>query len=172
MLPTAAELEAIGVQAGLCAVGVTSAAPFEGTRVDLETRKAAGLDGGMQFTYRNPERSTTPRRILDTARTLIVGAWPYAAHPRTGDAPSGPRGEVAAFAWRDHYAALRSALDVIAEPRRADHHAHVSEVGDIHLRLARAHGFQHHPVEPRRGHQVGDPGGGHRQSAALAPGGE
>lgn len=111
-------MRSLGRDAGLAAVGFTHAEPFEEVRVVLQERKEQGLHGGMQFTYRNPERSTTPRRILDSAETLIVGAWPYAAHPRSGDEVTGLRGEVAAFAWRDHYVALRAALETMAVPLR------------------------------------------------------
>ncbi len=76
MVATFAELESIGLAAGLCAVGITSADPFPAVRVDLEARKARGLDAGMQFTYRNPARSTDPDRSLagaTTVRTLLEG---------------------------------------------------------------------------------------------------
>ena len=89
---------------------------FEDTRATLVERKRRGLDGGMQFTYRNPERSTDPRRILPGARTLVVGAWSYrrlegdAAEERAG----APAGSVARYARRDHYDSLRQALSVVA----------------------------------------------------------
>jgi len=75
----------------------------------------------MQFTYRNPERSTTPSRILDSAASLVVGAWPYAAPVAAiSPTPERPIGEVAAYAWRDHYRDLRLALDTIADALRAN----------------------------------------------------
>ena len=55
-------LRAIGLAAGLHALGATSADPFLATRGDLQRRREAGLHGGMQFTYRNPARSTEPAR--------------------------------------------------------------------------------------------------------------
>ncbi len=73
----AEELRRRGEQAGLTAVGIAPAAPMEATRRVIEERKAAGLSGGMQFTYRNPARSTDPGRILAGAAALVVGAWPY-----------------------------------------------------------------------------------------------
>ena len=54
--PSLSTLRAAGEAAGLTAVGVASAAPFVGTRDDLERRKAAGLHGGMEFTYSKPSR--------------------------------------------------------------------------------------------------------------------
>ena len=36
-----------------------------------------GLHDGMGFTYRNPERSTDPRRAVDGATSVIVAARPY-----------------------------------------------------------------------------------------------
>ncbi len=70
-------LAAVGRAAGLHAVGVTTADVFEETRHHLLERRGQGLHGDMQFTYRNPERSTDPTRILPGARSLVVGAWSY-----------------------------------------------------------------------------------------------
>ena len=68
----------------------------------------------MQFTYRNPERSTTPRRIIDAAESIVVGAWPY-EWVAPGVNTDRPHAQIAAYAWRDHYAALKQALGQIAE---------------------------------------------------------
>ena len=76
-----AELRRVGLTAGLDAVGVTTAAPLAEARVALEERRAAGLHGGMQFTYRNPARSTEPQRALPGARSLVVGALGYRRGP-------------------------------------------------------------------------------------------
>ena len=118
MIPTVADLVAIGRSAGLAAVGATEANPFERTRVDLEQRKAKGLSGGMQFTYRNPSRSTDPRRTMGDATCLIVGAYDYQRElpPRPTDHPTG---RVASYSSEDHYATLRAALTQIAIPLRA-----------------------------------------------------
>ena len=78
-----AELKALGRDAGLDAVGITLAEPFLGTRRHLHERRAAGLHGGMSFTYRNPERSTDPARVLAGAKTIVVGARSYPPPPRS-----------------------------------------------------------------------------------------
>ncbi len=116
---TVADLKAIGLAAGLAAVGATDATPFERTRVDLEQRKAEGLSATMQFTYRNPSRSTDPRRTMSDARCLIVGAYDYRRElpPRPTDQPTG---KVAAYSSEDHYATLRSALEQIAGALRRE----------------------------------------------------
>lgn len=110
----AAELKALGRESGLDAVGVAPAAPFLDTRRHLHERRAAGLHGGMNFTYRNPERSTDPQRALPGAHAIVVGARRYPA-----PAPAGRGARVAAYATDDHYAALRRALLAIAERLRA-----------------------------------------------------
>jgi epoxyqueuosine reductase len=116
------QLVAIGRGQGLAAVGITDAAVFSDTRQVLFDRKAAGLDGGMQFTYRNPERSTDPTRLLPGARSLVVGAWGYrrAEPPPTDGDHRTPPGRVAGYAWRDHYQSLRQALTPVADRLRAD----------------------------------------------------
>jgi epoxyqueuosine reductase len=112
-----AVLVEVGVTSGLAAVGITSAEVFEQTRRDLVDRKGRGLHGGMQFTYRNPDRSTDPTRILPGARSLVVGAWSYRRQetaPASGRNSGAPSGEVAGYARSDHYASLRHALDRMA----------------------------------------------------------
>jgi len=119
------EYEAIGLTAGLCAFGVTHAEPFLDTRRDLEERKEAGLHGGIQFTYRNPRRSTDPSATMADARSLLVGALDYAA-PTPARPTDQPTGKVASYSWHDHYADLRCALDQVAEALRlAGHRAQV-----------------------------------------------
>jgi epoxyqueuosine reductase len=117
---SAGTLLALARRSGLDAVGITSASVLERARAALHERKAAGLHDGMAFTYRNPDRATDPERLLAGARSLVVGARSYirAAPAR----PSGPVGQVARYAWTDHYAPLRAALGVVAERLRADGH--------------------------------------------------
>ena len=108
-VPAPGEVEALGRAAGLAAVGVAPAAPFLTTRRHLERRKAAGLHGGMSFTYRRPERSTDPGAALPGAQALVVGAWAYrrtapAPPPASPDrpappAPPGAPGSAGPVAW-------------------------------------------------------------------------
>lgn len=104
--------------AGLEAVGTTSAEPFLAVRGELERRRDAGLHGGMQFTYRNPERSTTPERILPGARSLIVGALRTDAPRLARVRPAQLR--VAAYARRDYYTILRKALGLVSDKLQDD----------------------------------------------------
>jgi epoxyqueuosine reductase len=76
----------------------------------------------MAFTYRNPARSTEPDRILDGARSLVVGARRYPsqrAAPVPAD-PGRPRGEVARYASADHYERLREGLGAVAARLREE----------------------------------------------------
>ena len=100
--PTATSLGALvaklrrrGSRVGLAAVGIAPATPMERSRIILEERKAAGLSAGMQFTYRNPSRSTDPGRALPGAAALVVGAWSY-DHGGHQAAPTGDQGRGAA----------------------------------------------------------------------------
>ena len=132
-----ADLRALAERNGLAALGFAGPEEFSETRAHLIDRKADGLHGDMQFTYRNPERSTDPRRILPGARSLVVGAWGYRrADPETSGHPehrsvlgagSGgpagqphPTGRVARYSWQDHYATLRAALGKLAGRLQAD----------------------------------------------------
>ena len=114
------ELREIGLSAGLDAVGVARAEPFTSTRRHLEQRKAAGLHGGMHFTYGDPGRATDPATALPGARSLIVGARSYRRSPPAPPAGRGPVARVAAYSWRDHYRPLRDALAQVASRLEAD----------------------------------------------------
>ena len=126
------QLRAVGLAAGLDRVGVAGAEPFAGTRRDLVDRKAAGLHGGMQFTYRNPTRSTDPSRPPCRAWPSPGGGRPPlrpGAEPSdtpdgsvgsNGSVSSRPSARVARYATRDHYADLRHGLEAMAARLVAD----------------------------------------------------
>jgi epoxyqueuosine reductase len=108
----AADLLALGRDAGLDAVGIARAEPFTTTQRELEERKRRGLHGGMSFTYRRPALSADPTAALPGARALVVGARSYLS-------PQPPRptrwsGRVARYAWVDQYAELKASLRVVA----------------------------------------------------------
>ena len=67
-----ARLVEVGTAAGLDRVGACPARPWTATRSRIEAQRAAGRNGSMAFTYRNPARSTDPTRILRNASTLVV----------------------------------------------------------------------------------------------------
>ena len=137
---------AVGRRAGLHAVGVCRAEPFRDTARILCERKKAGLHGGMQFTYRNPDRSTDPARLLPGATALVVGALDYyrsvplhlnesavgIVSPRSENGRR-PLARVAAYAQADHYAVLRSALAEVAAFLRAEGCRAVVSADENHL---------------------------------------
>jgi len=106
------DLKRVGSAAGLDAVGIATAEPFTRAAGVLKQRKAAGLHGGMAFTYRNPSRSTDPNRILAGAQAIVVGARRYRRRPASAR-PRGASGRVAAYSWTDHYQPLRDALGAV-----------------------------------------------------------
>ena len=111
-------LLALGRAVGLDAVGTTTAEPFLDARAALHERKAAGLHGGMAFTYKNPDRSTDPAGALPGASTLIVGARFYRREDQAP--PERPVGRIARYSWVDHYAPLRHGLSAMADVLRAE----------------------------------------------------
>jgi epoxyqueuosine reductase len=125
------DVRGIGVDAGLDAIGVARAEPFLDARRHLVDRKAAGLHGGMHFTYGDPERATDPGSLLPGARSLVVGARSYrAAVPAP---PGPPAGRVARYSWRDHYEPLRRALGAVAERLQSQGYTAVVLVDDNRL---------------------------------------
>jgi epoxyqueuosine reductase len=116
-LPALADaLRARAAAAGLDAIGIASAGPFDDARERLVERKAAGLHGGMHFTYGQPARSTDPGRALAGAQALVVGARRYRRQPPARTRPPAAAARVASYSWRDDYAALRRSLEEVTTP--------------------------------------------------------
>ena len=124
-------------EAGVDRVGVTSAEPLTRARTALETRTANGYVDTMQFTFRNPARSTTPTMSVPGARSIIVAARSYYSGDPGGVHDMSDAGDVASerssagdavpariarYAWRDHYQPLRDALRVAAAQLKRDGH--------------------------------------------------
>jgi epoxyqueuosine reductase len=124
-------------EAGADRVGVTTAAPFTRARSAIESRIAAGYADEMQFTFRNPQRSTTPTMSVPGARSIIVAARSYFADDgeRSGtatadaverlgraDAALEVPARVARYARADHYEPLRDALRAAAARLKRDGH--------------------------------------------------
>ena len=123
-LPTIEEIGRTLAPAGIRHVGVTTADVLDEARAALHDRAAHGLHGDMGFTYRNPDRSTDPRRAVPGARSVIVAARSYLTESDPPAPTDGPHARVGRYAWVDHYAPLRSALrDVARRLRRCDHRA-------------------------------------------------
>ncbi len=122
-LPTFDELVDVAHEHGIEHLGVAPADVLSRARAALHERKAQGLHAGMEFTYRNPDRSTDPGRAVERARCVIVGARPYLT-AESPERPPGAQGAVAKYAWTDHYAPLRDGLRVVARRLRdAGHRA-------------------------------------------------
>lgn len=122
-----------GHAAGIASLGVTGVEPLEPARTVLPLRKRNGLAATMQFTYRNPDRSTDPLRAMPSAASIIVAAWPYERTRQEPTTPDRPEGRVAMYAWRDHYADLRRALDHMAETLRNEGFEARVHLDDNHL---------------------------------------
>ena len=105
---------------GLDRIGFTDASVLERARVALHDRKDRGLSDTMGFTFRNPERSTDPRRAVEGARSVIVAARSY--NVPDAEAPGSLVATIARYARVDQYTPLRQALQKIALRLRADGH--------------------------------------------------
>ena len=112
------DLRRLATDNGLDALGFAPADPFLDSKAHLEERKAAGLHGGMHFTYGDPARSTDPARALPGAAGLVVAARSY-RKAAPGERPAN-HGQVARYSWCDEYEPLRAALEVLAARLRSD----------------------------------------------------
>jgi epoxyqueuosine reductase len=108
----------VGQQGGLDRVGVAPAQVMHRAHQALVTRKAAGLHDTMQFTYRNPARSTDPQSAVRDAKSMIVGAYSYASP--TPEPISSASGRVARYAWSEYYESLKVGLFAMRDVLRAD----------------------------------------------------
>lgn len=131
--PTLERLQEVAAAAGLHRLGCTSADPFLDTRRTIQERKDQGLHGSMQFTYRNPERSTDPERTLPGARTILVGARSYHRHRPAPVEGRGPVARVARYVWADDQELLLAGLEEVAAELRAAGHRTVVLSDQNHL---------------------------------------
>lgn len=111
-------LSQIGRDNGLDHVGIAPASVFDRARSALIQRKAEGLADTMQFTYRNPHRSTDPTTTLPSAQALVVATRSYMIEQPSR--PAGPMAAVARYAWVDHYESLRVGLRAMSAQLKAD----------------------------------------------------
>jgi epoxyqueuosine reductase len=103
-----AELEALGQELGLDAIGVAPAEPYAATEQHIRERRARGLFADMRFTMASPEESCHPETLLPGARTVVSAALCYwLPEP---ERPAG-HGRLPRYTWFDAYAQLREKLD-------------------------------------------------------------
>lgn len=122
------DVRRIAAEHGLDPVGVAPAEILERARRELFARKAAGLADSMQFTYKNPERSTDPFVAVRGAQSVIVAARSY--QRAESERPDHAVARVARYAWSDHYAPLREGLWAIAHRLRAEGYRAVAYADD------------------------------------------
>jgi epoxyqueuosine reductase len=108
----------VGRQAGLDRVGIAPASKMNRAHAALTSRNVTGLSDTMQFTFRNPARSSDPSTSMKYARSLVVGALSYASP--TSPAPELLSARVARYAWSDYYEHLRNGLGAVAKFLRDD----------------------------------------------------
>ena len=113
-----ADVLKVGRANGLDQVGVAPAEILAQSRAALIERKSRGLHDTMEFTYRNPERSTDPHMALPDARAMIVGAYSYAQS--MSDAPNAESARIARYAQRNYYAELAKGLNAMRDKLREE----------------------------------------------------
>ena len=107
---TQAELEALGQELGLDAIGAAPAEPYAATERHIRERRARGLFADMRFTMARPEESCRPETLLPGARTVVSAAFCYwLPEP---ERPQG-HGRLPRYTWFDAYAQLREKLDAL-----------------------------------------------------------
>lgn len=123
-----ASLRALALKFGVDQVGIAPASVMHRAREALLQRKQAGLADSMQFTYRNPSRSTDPSLAVRGAKSMVVAARSYVLGEP--ERPPGAIGAVARYAWVDHYEPLRIGLQAIVRRLRSDGYKAVAFADD------------------------------------------
>jgi epoxyqueuosine reductase len=131
-------LRTLGAANGLAAVGITDAEPFVDARAQIQQRITRGFAADMGFTFRNPQRATTPADLLPDAASIVVAALPYRfADPNT---EAYLEGAVAKYQWTDFYGELKSSLSILAaELKREGWRARVLADDNVLVDRAAAH---------------------------------
>jgi epoxyqueuosine reductase len=119
---TAVELQRLGEELGLDAVGACPAAPYAETEAHIRDRRARGLFADMRFTMARPDVSCHPERLLPDARTVVSAALCYYA---SAPQPAPGHGRLARYTWADGYAALREKLDELGRRLGGDYRVFV-----------------------------------------------
>ncbi len=109
-----ARLRTAAADAGLAGFGVCHTDPFPDVRAEIDARVAAGLHGGLRFTYADPATATDIRASLPWAERLVVAASAYVPGAGSPGSDTPGWGRVARFAEEDHYRGLRSGLAALA----------------------------------------------------------
>ncbi len=109
-------------ESGLDAFGAAPAAELLRARTCIDDRIERSLVNGMKFTFLRPERSTHPERLVEGARSVLVGARSYAYEDPIVIGDGSVRARVARYAWRDHYGDLKESLSCVAARLRRDGH--------------------------------------------------
>jgi epoxyqueuosine reductase len=115
---TTAEVQRLGRELGLDAVGVACAEAYVETERHIRERKARGLFGRMRFTMTHPEVSCHPEKLVAGARTVVSAALCYYA-PEPELRPG--QGRLPRYTWHDRYAELREKLDALGRHLGGDY---------------------------------------------------
>ena len=119
-----AELRGVLQGFGVTHLGVADASVLHRAREALHHRLEHDLTDGMQFTFRNPERSTDPQAAVKGAQSVLVAARPYLLDPpeqQDDSHPVSPTGRIARYAWAESPDCnLYNAEGLPASPFRTD----------------------------------------------------
>ncbi|MHB1629417.1 MAG: tRNA epoxyqueuosine(34) reductase QueG [Bacilli bacterium] len=110
-----AELEAIGREAAVEAIGVADAEPFHDLMPLLRRYYAEGRSSG--FEHPLGEQRVDPGALLPGAQSIVSIAVPYRTRQTVAmRRPKGRRGMVSAYAWgRDYHPVLKEKLRMVAD---------------------------------------------------------
>lgn len=104
-------LRTVAINSGADLFEITSAEPFLDIEEIIEQRKAKGYNADMQFTYRNPKRSTHPEMTMPDCKTLVCIAVSY--EQKQAGQPEIPSARVAKYATSDAKDRMRNSLQAI-----------------------------------------------------------
>jgi epoxyqueuosine reductase len=89
------------VELGFCKVGITRAVALEQEGRLLQEWLSRGYHGTMEWMARNVEQRVDPRKVLPSAKSIVVVAMNYYTEARHSEDPD--TGKISRYAWGDDY---------------------------------------------------------------------
>ena len=108
-------LEDLASELDLVGFGVSRVRRYKNVAVMLRQRSELGYRDSMEFTYRNPDRSTNPATALKDAQSVVSAGFYYGDVNRLDpNEPNEPNSVIARYAQIDSYQVLSNKLTVLA----------------------------------------------------------
>jgi epoxyqueuosine reductase len=121
----AERVRTIGRQFGIDEIRITTAQPFSVANIRIKQQRDAGLYlESEHWQHRDIDRFCDVRTVLPGSKSIIAACQCYLTlETADTDTPGNPRGMVARYTWRNHYADLKERLKRLAAAMKQQYSA-------------------------------------------------